>query len=364
MAGNIQAASAEFGEDRLVIITGGYHTAGLEKLLASGEQFSTALNWSEELEHRGIALTPYSFERLDNLRGYDAGMPSPGFYQEAWGVQERGQPVHPPIMKRVVAKLRELKQVASTADLIAVESSMHGLAALRGHARVWRRDLIDAVKAALVKDEVYNTHPFLLTLQEVLRGNARGKLAEGSPRPPLVADIEKKLREADLEPQAVGKEREFPLNQVEGMQKSRLLHQMRLLNIPGFVRTGGVDFSDRSDLTLLTENWRIIWLPEQDAAMIEASLYGSVLDEAVMARLLERARAIEPGWARSSMKMAIWAAWPPPWGTCFFSIPGMISWARAGARRRANCCARSFGARPGSWNRALRRKIPRRKSQG
>ena len=29
---------------------------------------------------QGIALTPYSYERLDSLTGYEAGMPNPGFY--------------------------------------------------------------------------------------------------------------------------------------------------------------------------------------------------------------------------------------------------------------------------------------------
>ena len=35
-------------------------------------------------EDRGIALTPYSYERLDNLKGYESGMPNPGFYHQAW----------------------------------------------------------------------------------------------------------------------------------------------------------------------------------------------------------------------------------------------------------------------------------------
>ena len=31
-----------------------------------------------------VALTPYSFEALDALTGYEAGMPNPGFYDLAW----------------------------------------------------------------------------------------------------------------------------------------------------------------------------------------------------------------------------------------------------------------------------------------
>ena len=39
---------------------------------------------------RGLALTPYSYERLDGLKGYESGMPNPGFYHQAWEDRDRG----------------------------------------------------------------------------------------------------------------------------------------------------------------------------------------------------------------------------------------------------------------------------------
>ena len=36
-------------------------------------------------------LTPYSYERLDSLRGYEAGMPNPGFYHRLWQDREAGR---------------------------------------------------------------------------------------------------------------------------------------------------------------------------------------------------------------------------------------------------------------------------------
>jgi hypothetical protein len=300
MARHIRAAWAEFGKERVLVITGGYHTSGLESLLANNERDTdTSLDWPEKIIERGIALTPYSYERLDSLTGYDAGMPSPGFYHQAW--HSGTHDVHAPLLMAVAQRLRDLKQTASTADLIAVETCAQALAALRGHARVWRRDLVDAIIAALVKDDVHLAHPFVHAMQAVLRGGERGRLAEGSPLPPLVKDIHARLNAASLLPDKAAKERTLTLTETADLAISRLLHQLRVLAIPGIERVSGVDFATRTDLTALTESWRLRWMPEQDAQMIEASRYGSALDEAASARLRESADKLERSAAEASL---------------------------------------------------------------
>jgi hypothetical protein len=293
MAAHIRAAWAEFGRERVLAVTGGYHTSGLAALLAADDPGDdTAIAWPEDMAERGIALTPYSYERLDSLTGYDAGMPSPGFYHEAWRAPA-GKAVHVPLMAAVIRRLRDLKQTASTADLIGIEACAQALAALRGHRRVWRCDLTDAITAALVKDDVHLAHPFILAMQEVLRGGERGRLAGNTPLPPLVRDIHARLAAAGAVPGKHPVEPKVALGAPAGANLSRLLHRLRVLAIHGFDRIAGVDFARRTDLTSLAETWRICWTPEQDAQMIEASRYGSALDEAVAARLHEAALAVE-----------------------------------------------------------------------
>jgi hypothetical protein len=301
MAAQIRTAWAEFGRDRVVVVTGGYHTSGLEILLAKDHgDTDTMITWPEDISERGIALTPYSYERLDSLTGYDAGMPSPGFYHEAWRAVDDTR-VHLPLLTAVVLRLRELKQAASTADLIAVEACAQALASLRGHARVWRRDLMDAITAALVKDDLHLAHPFVLAMQRALRGGERGRLAANAPLPPLVRDIHAQLAAANLLPDKKPIDRTLTLGSASDSGQSRLLHRLRILGIPGFHRTAGVDFSRRTDLTSLTETWRVRWIPEQDAQMIEASRYGSGLNEAVAARLHEAAQALERSSAAAAL---------------------------------------------------------------
>ena len=50
-------------------------------------------------------------------------------------------------------------QQISAADLIAAETTARGLAALRGHAEVWRTDLVDGITGALVKEELTRPRP-------------------------------------------------------------------------------------------------------------------------------------------------------------------------------------------------------------
>src|SRR5262249_41701174 len=72
----------------VMVVTGGYHSVALYARLNGGDAPAGLTEPAEYTprppeagEERGLALTPYSFERLDALTGYNAGMPNPGFYQ-------------------------------------------------------------------------------------------------------------------------------------------------------------------------------------------------------------------------------------------------------------------------------------------
>jgi Family of unknown function (DUF5682) len=104
------------------------------------------------------------------------------------------------LLQQVVTSLRNQKQVASTADLIAVQTLAQGLSDLRGHAEIWRSDTIDGVIGGLVKEDMgqTGTHPFLAAVYQVCRGSDRGRLALGTPLPPLVTDLHRRLQALDL----------------------------------------------------------------------------------------------------------------------------------------------------------------------
>jgi hypothetical protein len=286
----------------VLVVTGGFHSVALHGRL-TGEAPPDLADPVEcqpvapiEGEERGIALTPYSFERLDSLVGYEAGMPNPGFYQQVWrDRQERRPDTYRTLLERVASRLRERNQAVSSADLIAAETTARGLATLRGHAEVWRTDLVDGLIGALIKEDLTTSgrHPLLDAVHDVLRGGERGVLAAGTVLPPLVQDIHALIAANGLA--AEGRQRQIDLDLVvtADRQRSRVLHRLRLLEISGYQRLDGTDWSTRDDLARVWERWGIGWSPDFDARCIEAARYGPSLGQASAALLAERADVIE-----------------------------------------------------------------------
>lgn len=303
----IRAAVAR-GRGPIVVVTGGFHSPALFAGL-HGRAFEPVLtNATDEpagdeprppVTDRGLALTPYSYERLDALTGYNAGLPNPGFYHRVWlnrlQPSPSQHPAHHALLMDATTALRERGQIASTADLIGVETFAQGIATLRGHTTVWRTDLVDALLGTLVKEEFAagGRHPFLDALHQVFRGSARGQLAPGTPLPPLVENIAQTLQEHGLELSSHERRIELKLEQPVDRARSHILHQARILALPGFRRTGGTDFVSRRDLVRLWETWVLRWSPEFDAACIENTVYGATLLEAAAARLVEQAAKLE-----------------------------------------------------------------------
>ncbi|KAF3885656.1 MULTISPECIES: DUF5682 family protein [Nostocales] len=194
-------------------------------------------------------------------------------------------------------------QLFSSADLIAVETTAQGLAALRGHVVVWRQDLIDGIIASLIKEELsaQRSHPFLAAVYDVLRGHARGRLADGTSLPPLVRNIQQLLQQNGLEPRTKARAIDFNLHLSLDLQKSHILHQLKLLGIPGYTVTGGSDWVSRQDLSYVWEQWTISWSQHYEASCIENAIYGSTLAEAAEAKLLELAAQIERDAAKAAL---------------------------------------------------------------
>jgi hypothetical protein len=297
-------------EGRVLVVLGGAHClpvwARLNNVdlgeMTSPPQCSPAPPSQDE--ERGIALTQYSFERMDNLTGYEAGMPNPGFYQRVWDDRRAGRTqTHLALLQAIALRLREAKQAFSAADLIAAEANARALAMMRGHAEVWRTDLAEGLVSSLLKEELSRAgrHPLLDAIHDVMRGGARGLLAEGTLLPPLVGDIRRQLREHGLEPREVPREVELALDDPLHRPRSRVMHRLRLLGVPGFDWSEGTDLAGRDDLERIWERWRLAWGPDQDARCIEAARYGASLADAATAILSEQADATERDAAKAAL---------------------------------------------------------------
>ncbi|HSO31943.1 MAG TPA: DUF5682 family protein [Labilithrix sp.] len=288
------------GEGDVVVVCGGYHAPALASAWKAAE--SPARPEAEAREgaaRTGSYLVPYSFHRLDSFVGYESGMPSPEFYQRVWehGADEAGETM----LFDTIQHLRRKRQRVSPADAIAALTLARGLKTLRGHLELARIDVLDGLAAAVIKDALEaplpwnrrgvlasGTDPMLVEMVAAFSGERVGKLAPGTPRPPLVLDVHDELRRAGIEPKRATTNLVIPLVDAAGLLRSRVLHRLRVLAVPGFVLTRKPSLA-RAD-TELSEGWAITATLDAEPALIEASAYGATLEAAAAARLEEGIR--------------------------------------------------------------------------
>ncbi|MFJ7494179.1 DUF5682 family protein [Streptomyces sp. NPDC097727] len=322
MAAWVRAAVAKAGNRPVLVVTGGFHQPALRALTGSGGKSAAggdgwergADGWPEvpappDGALAGSFLVPYSFRQLDAFAGYQSGMPSPGYYQQVW---EAGpETAADGLLRVVVERLRARGFPVSTADLIAARSLAQGLTALRGHPRPARIDVLDGLAGALITDDLdrplpwtsrgtltTGAHPAAVEMVAACSGDRTGQLHARTPAPPLVHDVAAQLAGLALDG---GPEASYRLDLTDStdLERSRVLHRLRVLGIPGHARTAGPEHGIDP---VFTERWEAQSVSGREAALVEAGAYGASLSEAAAATLTERtqdAAAEADGLARA-----------------------------------------------------------------
>ncbi|MFF2010541.1 DUF5682 family protein [Streptomyces sp. NPDC058195] len=309
MAAWVRAAVKAAGDRPVLVVTGGFHQPALRALTAAGTaDGGDGDGWELGADgwplvpappgesDAGSFLVPYSFRQLDAFAGYQSGMPSPGYYQRVW---EAGpEAAAEGLLRAVVERLRTRRFPVSTSDLIAARSLAQGLTTLRGHPRPARIDVLDGLAGALITDDLdgplpwtgrgplaAGSHPVIVEIIAACGGDRAGRLHPRTPAPPLVHDVAARLAALGLDG---GPETTYRLDLTDatGLERSRVLHRLRVLGVPGPVRTAGpahgVD-------PVFTERWETRTTEGREAALVEAGAYGATLAGASAVALAERA---------------------------------------------------------------------------
>lgn len=293
----------------VVVVCGGYHAPALAALWRAipaadcASEPETPLPPGAPGLRYGSYLVPYHFKRLDAYDGYASGMSSPAWYEWAWTLGLAGAGTE--LLRNVLARLRAKKLPASTADVIAIHSRAMGLARMRAHPTPLRSDWLDALAGSLVSQALdvplpwtyrgrvrAGTDAALVEMMAVLAGDAVGELAPGTPQPPLVSAVDLELAALGI---VVPSQVRIDLLDPAQRARSRALHRLALLDIPGIVRTAGPNLAlGRGQ----QETWDVRAPLEQRAALIEAATYGATLHDAARARLEEILRQRPAGSSR------------------------------------------------------------------
>lgn len=272
----------QFGD--VVFICGGYHAPALKDVSAGGPEPDVPPAPFGGQSH----LIPWTYTRMDSFAGYQAGMPSPMWWEFEWTM---GTDVAEAMVERTLAALRRREPPPTVADHIALRTSIGGLAALRGHTTPQRVDVLDGLLSALVREPLSapppwsrrgiiteDLHPTIATILRTFTGERTGRLSIATPKPPLLHDIHEILARVELIPKT--EPRTVILDwRIEGdRERLRILHRLRILQIPGFTRTDGPAWGTEERMA---EAFRIVWRPDIDPTIIESSRWGSTLEGAV-----------------------------------------------------------------------------------
>ena len=361
MAAHIQRWRAQV-QGTIVVVTGGFHTPELLRLCAGSGAATARSDAATASKPRKTKATPaakaakasaaaaapnawlirYSFEQLDALNGYSAGMPSPGYYQrlwEAWNRSEaeasasstpralgspptvQAEPVearHPPgqpspftavaldVLTGYAQQTRQQDQAdaISTALVQAAALQALRLADLRGNAGPGRQDLLDAIRSCFVKGAIdEGTRGFTADLRAYLSGTRMGEVPPSAGSPPLIEDARRLARAAgvrldDTTPRTTRLDLyRKPTHRV----RSRFFQAVAYLDTGLAQWVNGPDFLAGTRLNLLFEEWHGAWSPLVEARLIVLAADGASVEAACLAKLQrEEAALAADGRGRSA----------------------------------------------------------------
>jgi hypothetical protein len=275
MRQGIRAAKGE-GYARIAVVCGAWHTPAL----AQRDDAKGDAALLSKLPRTKVSATwiPWTNSRLSWRSGYGAGVGSPGWYEHLWTTTDR---MGTRWMSRAAQLLRSEGLDVSSASVIEAVRLTEALAALRDLPMPGLDEMHEATLTVLCNgDEA----PMTLIRDKLEIGEHMGEVPPETPAVPLQRDLEARQRRLRMPASADYKDYDLDLRNDNDRERSKLLHALRLLNIPW----GEQEHTGRA-LGTFHEVWRLQWQPEFAVAIIEANVWGNTIETAATAAVRDAA---------------------------------------------------------------------------
>jgi hypothetical protein len=265
------------GYARVAVVCGAWHAPVLRLELLKKED-KARLKGLKKVPTETTWI-PWTYERLSFSSGYGAGVLSPAWYEVLFSQPRAEVLTH--WMVQATRLLRGQDVDASSAHAIEGVRLAAALAAVRGLALPGIDELQEAAVAILGGGY---TEPLELVHRALVIGEKLGEVPAGLPATPLQQDLAQQQKTLRLKPEALPKPLDLDLRQPTQLERSHLLHRLRLLDI-----TWGQPEEVAGKSGTFHEIWKLAWQPELALAVIEAGRWGNTVLAAAAARATARA---------------------------------------------------------------------------
>ena len=302
MAFRIQEAMQNY--QKILVITGGFHSYGLSELLKSKVKPLKLHKFTEEVQN--CYPIAYSYQAADALRGYASGMMHPYFYDKISETLETCETpetiYHQQALDFLTKTAKESSKkdiMISISDMTSAYSLMEGLAALRNSPEPWIFEVYDAVTGAFIKGEKKAASSLPLEiLSKLATGDSVGHIGDKKHTPPLIVDFESQCKKFRLKANTVvPQEAEIsPFTSEKDLEKSRFFYRMHFLDTEFCKMKKGADLHSNKDRSRVKELWSYCRSPQTDAALVDHTIDGATLSEAcktVASRRIRQERRCE-----------------------------------------------------------------------
>jgi hypothetical protein len=273
----LRAAAKQY--TRVAVVCGAWHVPALAAPLPTATSDTSVLRG---LRKSRVSMTwvPWTHGRLAHWDGYGAGVDSPGWYHHLFTAPDR------PVLRWLVdvaSVLRAEDQPVSSAHVIEAVRLAETLATLRGRPLAGLAEVTEATRSVLCDGDEMR---LALVNRRLVVGERLGSVPPQTPSVPLATDVAAAQRRLKMRPSAQVSEVDFDLRRPIDLDRSRLLHRLRLLGVEWGAPS---EYGGRRGLGTFWESWQLAWRPEFAVDLVEASGYGTTVVGAAAARTAELA---------------------------------------------------------------------------
>jgi hypothetical protein len=266
------------GFERIAVVCGAWHVPALELPLPPATHDQRIL---KGLPKRKVACTwvPWTHGRLAATSGYGAGITSPGWYHHLFTAPDQ---ITTRWLAKVAQVLRDEDLPVSSAHVIEAVRLADTLAALRERPLAGLSEVTEATRAVLCGG---NDVLLDLVTREAVVGELLGSVPGETPQAPVAADLAAHARRLRMKRDAAERVVELDLRKPNDLEKSRLLHRLRILG----VHWGVPAADERRAQGTFREMWRLAWDPGLEVELVAAGAHGTTVLGAATTVMLKAA---------------------------------------------------------------------------